>query len=91
MLEGSVRKAGSRVRIAGRLTDTATGAHIWAERFDGILDDIFELQDQVASGVVGAIEPRLGRLEAERAVRKPTESLDDQCAAARYSHSALAR
>ncbi|HEU0157022.1 MAG TPA: winged helix-turn-helix domain-containing tetratricopeptide repeat protein [Stellaceae bacterium] len=76
VLEGSVRKAGNRVRIAGQLIDTATGAHIWAERFDGILDDIFELQDQVASGVVGAIEPQLRRVEAERAVRKPTESLD---------------
>jgi adenylate cyclase len=58
VLEGSVRKAGSRVRITGQLIDSATGAHIWAERFDGALDDIFELQDQVASSVVGAIEPK---------------------------------
>jgi len=76
VLEGSVRKAGSRVRITGQLIDTATGAHIWADRFDGALDDIFELQDQVASSVVGAIEPRLRQSEIERAVRKPTESLD---------------
>jgi TolB-like protein len=76
VLEGSVRKSGSRVRISGQLIDTATGAHIWADRFDGALDDIFELQDQVASRVVGAIEPRLRQSEIERAVRKPTGSLD---------------
>jgi TolB-like protein len=76
VLEGSVRKAGNRVRITGQLIDTPSGAHIWADRFDGALDDVFELQDQVASSVVGAIEPRLRRSEIERAVRKPTESLD---------------
>jgi len=76
LLEGSVRKAGNRVRITGQLIDTSTGAHIWADRFDGALDDIFELQDQVASGVVGAIEPKLRQSEIERAGRKPTESLD---------------
>ncbi len=76
VLEGSVRKAGSRVRITGQLIDTASGAHIWADRFDGALDDIFKLQDDVASGVVGAIEPRLRLAEIERASRKPTESLD---------------
>jgi adenylate cyclase len=76
VLEGSVRKAGSRVRITGQLIDTATGAHIWADRFDGALDDIFDLQDQVASSVVGAIEPKLRQSEIERAIRKPTESLD---------------
>jgi hypothetical protein len=76
VLEGSVRKAGNRVRIAGQLIDSATGAHIWAERFDGTVDDIFEFQDLVASGVVGAIEPQLRVVEAERAVRKPTDSLD---------------
>jgi adenylate cyclase len=76
VLEGSVRKAGSRVRITGQLIDTATGAHIWADRFDGALDDIFELQDQIASSVVGAIEPRLRLAEIERAARKPTDSLD---------------
>lgn len=76
VLEGSVRRAGNRVRIAGQLIDSTTGAHVWAERFDGTLDDIFAFQDQVASGVVGAIEPQLRRVEAERAGRKPTESLD---------------
>ena len=76
VLEGSVRKAGSRVRITGQLIDTATGAHIWAERFDGALDDIFELQDRVASSVAGAIEPALRLSEIDRAARKPTDSLD---------------
>ena len=76
VLEGSVRKAGNRVRITGQLIDTATGAHIWADRFDGALDDIFELQDQVASSVAGAIEPRLRLAEIDRARRKPTENLD---------------
>jgi TolB-like protein len=76
VLEGSVRKAGNRVRITGQLIDTTTSAHIWADRFDGALDDIFELQDQVASSVVGAIEPKLRQSEIERATRKPTESLD---------------
>jgi TolB-like protein/class 3 adenylate cyclase len=76
VLEGSVRKAGNRVRITGQLIDTATGAHIWADRFDGALDNIFDLQDQVASNVVAAIEPKLRLAEIERASRKPTESLD---------------
>jgi adenylate cyclase len=75
VLEGSVRKTGNRVRIAGQLIDATTGTHIWADRFDGALDDIFELQDQVASSVVGAIEPRLRRSEIERAARKPTANL----------------
>jgi TolB-like protein len=76
VLEGSLRKAGNRVRITGQLIDTTTGAHIWADRFDGVLDDIFELQDEVASRVAGAIEPKLRQSEIERATRKPTESLD---------------
>jgi TolB-like protein/class 3 adenylate cyclase len=76
VLEGSVRKAGSRVRITGQLIDTTTGAHIWADRFDGTLDDIFELQDQVASSVAGVIEPTLRKAEFERARSKPTQSLD---------------
>ena len=76
VLEGSVRKSGQRVRITGQLIDASTGNHIWADRFDGALDDIFDLQDRVASSVVGAIEPRLRLSEIERASRKPTESLD---------------
>src|SRR5262249_15252574 len=75
VLEGSVRKAGNRVRITGQLIDTTTGAHIWADRFDGALDDILELQDQVASSVAGAIEPKLRKSEIERASRKPTANL----------------
>jgi adenylate cyclase len=75
VLEGSVRKAGNRVRITGQLIDAATGADIWSDRFDGALDDIFELQDQVASSVAGAIEPKLRQSEIERASRKPTASL----------------
>ena len=75
VLEGSVRKAGNRVRITGQLIDTASGAHIWADRFDGALDDIFELQDQAASGVAGAIEPKLRQSEIERVSRKLTANL----------------
>jgi len=76
VLEGSVRKAAHRLRITGQLIDAATGAHLWAERFEGTLDDIFELQDQVTESVVGAIAPQLERAEIDRAKRKPTESLD---------------
>jgi TolB-like protein/class 3 adenylate cyclase len=76
VLEGSVRKAANRVRITGQLVDTSTGAHLWAERFDGGLGDIFDLQDQVTDSVVGAIAPAVEKAEIERAKRKPTESLD---------------
>jgi TolB-like protein/Tfp pilus assembly protein PilF len=76
VLEGSVRKAGNKVRIAGQLIDTSTGGHLWADRFDGNLEDLFDLQDQVTASVVGAIAPRLERAEIERSKRKPTESLD---------------
>jgi TolB-like protein len=76
VLEGSLRKAANRVRITGQLIDAGTGANIWSERFDGKIDDIFELQDQVTAHVVGAISPRIERAEMERAQRKPTESLD---------------
>jgi TolB-like protein/Flp pilus assembly protein TadD len=76
VLEGSVRKAGNRVRFTGQLIDATTGGNIWADRFDGALEDVFELQEQVTARLVGAIEPRLQRAEIERAGRKPTESLD---------------
>jgi TolB-like protein/tetratricopeptide (TPR) repeat protein len=76
VLEGSVRKAANRVRITGQLIDTTTGAHLWADRFDGGLEDVFALQDQVTTNVVGAIAPTLERAEIERARRKPTERLD---------------
>jgi tetratricopeptide (TPR) repeat protein len=76
LLAGSVRKAASRVRITGQLIDAATGVHLWAERFEGGLEDIFDLQDQVTASVVGAIAPKLEQAEIERAKRKPTDSLD---------------
>ena len=76
VLEGSVRKAANRVRIAGQLVDATTGTHLWADRFEGTLEDIFELQDQVATSVAGAIAPQLELAEIGRAKRKPTESLD---------------
>jgi TolB-like protein/class 3 adenylate cyclase/Flp pilus assembly protein TadD len=76
VLEGSVRKSGNRVRITGQLIDAASGAHLWADRFDGALEDVFELQDQVAASVVGAIAPSVTQAEFERAKRKPTDSLD---------------
>jgi TolB-like protein/class 3 adenylate cyclase/tetratricopeptide (TPR) repeat protein len=75
VLEGSVRKSGNRVRITGQLIDAGTGTHLWADRFDGLLEDIFDLQDRVTSSVIGAILPHLERAEIERAQRKPTESL----------------
>jgi adenylate cyclase len=75
VLEGSVRKSGNRVRITGQLIDAATGTHLWADRFDSLLDDIFDLQDRVTGSVIGAILPHLERAEIERAQRKPTESL----------------
>src|SRR5262249_26931625 len=76
VLEGSVRKAGSRLRITGQLIDASTGAHLWADRFEGGLEDVFELQDHVTSSVIGAIAPTLEQAEMERAKRKPTENLD---------------
>jgi len=76
VLEGSVRRAARRVRITGQLIDATTGAHLWAERFDGDLEDIFDLQDRITEGVVGAIEPRIRKAEIERSRRKRPESLD---------------
>ncbi len=76
VLEGSMRKAANRVRITGQLIDATTGAHIWGERFEGTLDDIFELQDEISASVVGAIVRQLEQAEIERAQRKPTSSLD---------------
>jgi TolB-like protein len=76
VLEGSVRKAANRVRITAQLIVAVNGAHLWADRFEGALDDIFDLQDQVTESVVGAIAPKLEQAEVERAKHKPTESLD---------------
>ncbi len=76
VLEGGVRRAGGRVRISCQLIEAVTGRHVWADRFDGDLSDIFELQDRITESVVGAIEPSLQRAEIARASAKPTESLD---------------
>ena len=76
VLEGSWRNAKNRVRITGQLIDATTGAHQWAGRFEGVLGDIFELQDQITENVVGAIAPQLEQAEIERASHKPTDSLD---------------
>src|SRR5262249_35027290 len=70
VLEGSVRKAANRVRITAQLIDALTGAHLWADRFDGALEDIFDLQDKVTASIVGAIAPKLELAEIERARRK---------------------
>jgi TolB-like protein/class 3 adenylate cyclase len=75
VLEGSVRKAANKVRITGQLIDASTGAHLWADRFDGGIEDVFELQDEVTTSVIGAISPKLEQAEIERAKHKPTEKL----------------
>jgi TolB-like protein len=74
VLEGSIRKAADRVRISSQLIDAATGLNVWAERFEGSLNDVFQVQDNVVASVVGAIVPQLERAEIERAQRKPNES-----------------
>jgi TolB-like protein/class 3 adenylate cyclase/Tfp pilus assembly protein PilF len=76
VLEGSVRRSGDRVRITGQLIEAATGTHIWADRFEGGLEDVFGLQDQVTTSVVGLIAPRLEQAEFERTRQKPTEKLE---------------
>ncbi len=75
LLEGSVRKARGRVRITGQLIDAATGTHLWADRFDGSLEDVFDLQDKVASSVAGVIEPALQTAEAAPSAARPTADL----------------
>jgi TolB-like protein/Tfp pilus assembly protein PilF len=76
VLEGSVRKAGERVRITAQMVEAETGGHLWADRFDGMLADVFELQDQITLGVVAAIEPSVLRAEIERTKRKRPDNLD---------------
>ena len=76
VLEGSVRKSGDRVRITAQLNDIATGSHIWAERFDRALSDVFAVQDEITEAIVAAIEPQLYAAENFRAERKPPDSLD---------------
>jgi len=75
ILEGSVRKAGGRVRITAQLIEAETGSHIWADRFDGSLEDVFDLQDKVASSVAGIIEPALQAAETRRSANRPTSDL----------------
>ncbi len=75
VIEGSVRKAGNRVRISAQLIDATTGRHVWAERYDRNLVDIFELQDEMTQTIVGAVEPELSSVEREQAARKPPENL----------------
>ena len=75
VLEGSVRKAGSRMRIAAQLIEAHSGRHIWADRFDGSLEDVFDLQDKVASSVAGVIQPALQAAETARSARRPTSDL----------------
>jgi adenylate cyclase len=76
IVEGSVRTAGGRVRVGVQLLDALTGRHIWAEHYDRDLRDIFAIQDDITGAIVGQIEPELGALARQRAVRKPTEDLD---------------
>jgi len=75
VLEGSVRKGGNRVRITGQLIDAVTGTHLWADRFDGMIEDVFELQDKVALHVAGVIEPTLEAAEIQRSTERPTDDL----------------
>jgi len=75
VLEGSVRKGGNRVRITGQLIDAVSGTHLWADRFDGVIEDVFELQDKVASSVAGVIEPTLQAAETARSAGRPTADL----------------
>ena len=76
VLEGSVRKAGGRLRVNAQLIDADNGAHVWADRYDGALDDVFEFQDRITEAIVGIIEPNVLRAEIERARRKRPDSLD---------------
>jgi TolB-like protein len=75
VVQGSVRKADQKVRITGQLIDAINGTHLWADRFDGSLDDIFELQDKVAISVAGVIEPTLQAAETARSAGRPTNDL----------------
>src|SRR6201999_2821095 len=76
VVEGSVRKDGDRVRITAQLNDVATGSHIWAERYDRNIADVFAVQDEITQSIVAAIEPQLYAAENFRAQRKPPESMD---------------
>jgi TolB-like protein len=87
VLEGSVRKAGGRLRITAQLIDALSGTHLWADRFDGSLEDVFELQDRVGISVAGVIEPTLQAAEIRRSSERPTHDLtahDCICAPCRF-------
>ena len=75
VLEGSLRKAANRIRVTGELVDAQSGAHLWADRFDGSLEDVFEFQDQVARSVAGVIEPTLQAAEIRRSAERPTSDV----------------
>jgi TolB-like protein len=75
VLEGSVRRALGQLRVTGQLVDAETGAHVWADRYDGAMSDVFELQDQITAAVAGVLEPSIRRAEVQRAVRKSTSDL----------------
>src|SRR5205085_10821037 len=75
LLEGSVRKGGGRVRITAQLIEAESGTHLWADHFDGSLEDVFDLQDKVASSVAGIIEPALQAAETARLAGRPTNDL----------------
>jgi TolB-like protein/tetratricopeptide (TPR) repeat protein len=76
LIEGSIRRSGDRVRVTAQLIEGASGEHIWAEKLDGKMDDVFDFQDRVTSGVIGLIEPRIRKAEIERARRKHPQNLD---------------
>ena len=76
VLEGSIRRARDKVRITAQFVDAATGAHLWADRYDGTLEDIFDLQDRITASVIGAIQPSIRAAEIDRARRKRPDSLD---------------
>ena len=76
VLEGSVRKAGGRLRITGQLIEAASNTHLWADKFEGPLDDVFDLQDRVTSSVVGVVAPKIEQVEIEKVRHKPTSSLE---------------
>lgn len=76
VLEGSIRRSGNRIRITGQLIEAATGRHVWADRFDGAVEDVFELQDRITEQVAGAVAPHLLEAEVARVIRRPVENLD---------------
>jgi TolB-like protein len=93
VLEGSVRRVGNRIRITAQLLDAASGAHLWADHFDGTFEAVFELQDNVASSVAGVIEPTLAREEYRRSIRRPTNDLTayDLYLQARFARTSVRR